>query len=121
MTDGNYKEIGLDIESARRRFLGNRALFEKFLFRFPEDQNYAKIMEAVKANQIEDAFTAAHTLKGLCGNLSLSKLYEKVSEVTERFRAKQMPGREELAALETVYQETLELIASIKEKGIPEF
>lgn len=121
MTDENYREIGLDLASARQRFLGNRELFEKFLFRFPEDQNFVKIMEAVEAGQMEDAFNAAHTLKGVCGNLSLSKLYEKVSEITERLRAEQMPEDEELQALEEVYQETLELVASIKEKGIPEF
>ncbi len=121
MTDENYKEIGLDLASARQRFLGNRALFEKFLFRFPEDQNYAKMMEAVRENQMEEAFNAAHTLKGVCGNLSLSKLYEKSAEITEKFRAEQMPEKEELEALEHTYQETLELVASIREKGIPEF
>lgn len=121
MTDEKYREIGLDVASARQRFLGNRELYEKFLFRFPEDQNFAKIMEAVESSQIEEAFNAAHTLKGVCGNLSLSKLYEEVSKITERFRAEQMPEKEELEALEKVYQETLELVGSIKEKGIPEF
>lgn len=121
MTDENYREIGLDIESARQRFLGNRELFERFLFRFPEEQNYAKIIEAVKAGEIKEAFNAAHTLKGVCGNLSLSKLYEKVSEVTEILRSEQMPKEEALEELEKVYQETLELVASLREKGIPEF
>lgn len=121
MTDENYRELGLDIESARQRFLGNRGLFEKFLFRFPEDDNYKKILEAVSAGQTEEAFNAAHTLKGVCGNLSLTGLYEQVSKVTERLRAKEMPSAEELAELKEAYQKTLELLDDLKETGIPEF
>lgn len=50
MADENYREIGLDVASARQRFLGNRELFKKFLFRFPEEQNFAKIIEAVETS-----------------------------------------------------------------------
>lgn len=121
MTDENYMESGLDIASARQRFLGNRALFEKFLFRFPEDQNYKKMVESVKNGDVEEAFNAAHTLKGVCGNLSLKKLYDKVSEVTEVFRKGEFPEEAQMASLEEIYLETLGFLESVKENGIPEF
>jgi hypothetical protein len=121
MTDQEYKELGVDIESARQRFLGNRGLFEKFLFRFPNDQNYGKMVEALKAGDLKEAFEGAHALKGVCGNLSLSKLYNEVSELTEMLRAEKLPSQEEIERLEGVYQDTLQLVASIQENGIPEF
>ena len=35
----------------------------------------------------KEAFEAAHSLKGVLGNLSLTPLYDKVCEITELLRA----------------------------------
>ena len=35
---------------------------------------------------VEEAFRCAHTLKGVCGNLSMDELYKLVSVQTEFFR-----------------------------------
>ncbi|MBR6232339.1 MAG: Hpt domain-containing protein, partial [Erysipelotrichaceae bacterium] len=42
---------------------------------------------AIKENDLEAAFRAAHALKGVSGNLSLTPLYEKVVEITELLRS----------------------------------
>ena len=44
----------------------------------------------------KDAFRAAHTLKGICANLGLDRLYEIDCELTEKLRGRQTEGSEEL-------------------------
>ena len=39
-------EAGIDVDSALDRFMGNEKLLDKFLGKFPADQNYAKLVEA---------------------------------------------------------------------------
>ena len=46
------------------------------------------IVEEIAENDLEEGFKAAHALKGVSGNLSLTPLYEKVCEITELLRAK---------------------------------
>ena len=58
----------------------------KFLGKFLQDTNFAGLAEAVKKQDVEEAFRCAHTLKGVCGNLSMDELYKLVSVQTEFFR-----------------------------------
>ena len=45
-------------------------------------------LSAIGAGDLDAAFEAAHALKGVLGNLSLTPAYEKVSEMTELLRAR---------------------------------
>lgn len=56
--------------------MGNEALLERFLKKFPQDENYQKLCAAMEASDWEAALTAAHTLKGICGNLSIAPLFD---------------------------------------------
>ena len=38
--------------------------------------------------KVQDAFEAAHALKGVLGNLALTPIYDPVSEMTELLRAR---------------------------------
>ena len=79
-------QTGIDAESGIERFMGNEGLFEKFLRRFPADPSYSELVQALEAGETERAFEAAHTMKGVCGNLSMTRLYALVSEVVEQLR-----------------------------------
>ncbi len=70
---------GIRVEDALGRFMGNEALLEKFLNRFLEDKNYGQLKDAVSRGDHEEELRASHTLKGVCGNLSISVLYELVT------------------------------------------
>lgn len=121
MTDEAYYRQGFDIDAARRRFLGKREMYERFLLRFPEDSNYRKMQKALKENNIKSAFYHAHTLKGVCGNLSLYRLYEASGEIVEELRKDKLPDEEMFAGLRQCYEETLLWIEKIRKSGIPEF
>ncbi|MCR4856513.1 MAG: Hpt domain-containing protein [Erysipelotrichaceae bacterium] len=52
------------------------------------EASFDDLSRALEADDLDGAFKAAHALKGVSGNLSLTPLYEKVSEITELLRAK---------------------------------
>lgn len=78
---------GVDIESMMERFMGNDSMMERFLGKFLEDSNYDRLLEAVEAGNVEGAITASHTLKGICGNLSMNILYSLFTRQVEALRA----------------------------------
>lgn len=77
----------VDVETALRRFSGNEAMYVRYLLRFPDDENLPLLEAAVAAGDAEAARQAAHTLKGLSGNLGLTKLYEESTAMCALYRA----------------------------------
>lgn len=80
------EEAGIDVDNALERFMGNEALLERFLKKFLEDTNHAALTAAVFAGDQEAALTAAHTLKGVSGNLSILPLHELLTRQVQLFR-----------------------------------
>lgn len=80
-----YDYIGGDYEDALRRFLNER-LIERFVLKFETDQSYELLMKALNEKKHEESFRAAHSLKGVCANLSLMKLYKISADITEILR-----------------------------------
>ena len=70
-----YKAIGGNYEAVLGR-LHNEALIPRFTLKFLEDQSYLQLKQALENKNYEDAFRSAHTLKGVCQNLSFDRLYE---------------------------------------------
>ena len=112
-----YEAIGGNYEDVLRR-LRSEALIRKFTLKFLEDQSYSLLKQALGDNNCEEAFRGAHTLKGVCQNLSFDRLYEVSSELTEllRDRTGEKPGIPE--AMEKVtkeYEATIEEIKKLQE------
>ena len=77
----------IDVDGALERFMNNEALLERFLRKFPADPNYEKLTAAFAAGDREEALTASHTLKGVCGNLSMPALFSLFTRQVEALRA----------------------------------
>ena len=110
-----YKAIGRNYEDVLRR-LHNEAQIQKFTLKFLEDQSYLLLKQALKDKNYEDAFRSAHTLKGVCQNLSFDRLYEVSNELTEllRDRTGEQPGIPEAVEKVTeVYEMTIEEIKKV--------
>lgn len=82
------EECGADVETTLKRFMNNDAIYQKFLGKFPNDQNYANLGTNLEAGAFEEAYKCAHALKGVVGNLGLTPIYERVSELVEELRNK---------------------------------
>ena len=81
-----YQAIGSDFDEIFKRF-GNEQLILKFVKSFEKDKSFSELCEGFEEKDIEKAFRAAHTLKGVSVNLGFSELYAASSELTEVLRA----------------------------------
>lgn len=50
----------------------------------------SQLTQAMDAGDVETAFRAAHTLKGICANLGFKSLFEVSYDITEALRAGDM-------------------------------
>ena len=80
-------DAGMNVDDALQRFMNNEAILEKFMKKFLEDPSYDKLKNAVEEKNLEEAFSASHTLKGVAANFSFEALQNSSSEQCELFRA----------------------------------
>lgn len=83
------EEGGADVDITLKRFMGNEAIYMKFILKFLDDKNYDMIMDSLAKKDYAGAFAGAHSLKGVSGNLGLTPVYEASSSITELLRDKQ--------------------------------
>ena len=74
-TRAGLAAAGIDVDEGLERFMGSEAMLNRFLKKFPGDHGFATLAAALEAGDHEGAVSAAHTLKGLCGNLSIKPLF----------------------------------------------
>lgn len=84
-----YNKIGGDYGNAILRFK-SESLIKRFLPMFLSDPSFWELKDALKNGDVQTAFRAAHTLKGVCANLSLAKLCASSSAITEMLRAQNL-------------------------------
>lgn len=107
-------QAGIDVDSVMERFMGNEQLLDRMLQKFTQDTQYQALKEAIADNNMEQAFSASHTLKGMCGNLSMTELFALFSKQVELFRAdKQAEACAMMTEIENAYQSVLEGIAQL--------
>ena len=82
-----YAALGGDYQEVLGR-LCSEALVRRFVGKFLSDQSFQLLDTALSAGNYEEAFRAAHTLKGVTQNLSFTKLYQSSHEITEALRTK---------------------------------
>ena len=96
---------GIDLEDAMERFMDNEAMMTKFLIRFLDDPSFSQLCRAMEQQDAESAFEAAHTLKGVAGNLSMKALFQQTSALVEDLRQKDLAAAAgKMAALEEQYE-----------------
>lgn len=79
-------QLGADVEDALFRFMGNEALYERMLKKYPKVAEETAVMGHLASGDLETAEKNAHTLKGVAGNLSLDPLYKGYSEIVQLLR-----------------------------------
>lgn len=80
-----YKTIGGDYDGTVGRFLGEERVL-KFLKLFLKDPSISNLKENMAAENYQEAFRAAHTLKGVAANLGMDVMQQVSSDITEALR-----------------------------------
>lgn len=105
-----YQEIGGNYINMKER-LRREDRIEKFVLLFLKDNSYQVFVQAMEKGNDEEAFRAAHTLKGICMNLSFDALYQISSQITEYLRAHDMErAAAELPRFEGCYEKHIRAI-----------
>ncbi len=108
-----YEALHGDFDQACKRLMNER-MVTRFVLKFPSDPSMQQLREAVAAGDNENAFRAAHTLKGVAGNLAFTALYRAACDLTEQLRPLSEPADPSLlAALECEYQCALDAVGCI--------
>ena len=87
ITVDTLKEYGADTDDAIARCMNNADFYIKLVEKALSDGNYEKLNKAINTKDYETAFSAAHALKGVVTNLSLTPLAGPIIEITEYLRA----------------------------------
>lgn len=81
------KDFGANVSEGLDRCLNNEAFYLRLVKTAANDQNFERLEEAARKGDLPAAFEAAHALKGVMANLSLTPILTPVSEMTELLRA----------------------------------
>ncbi|MDE7168335.1 MAG: Hpt domain-containing protein [Clostridia bacterium] len=107
-----YEKIGGNYADTISRLMTEERIL-RFVRKFPADDSFNALKDALVRGSQEEAFRAAHTLKGVAQNLGFTALYEKASAVTEVLRGGSLDVAALMPDLESVYRLTVDGIADL--------
>lgn len=107
------KQKGFDVDGALRRFLNNAGLYKTCLKKFLNDTSFDEIKEAFLVGNCQDAFKAAHTMKGLTSNLGMDSLYHILQPMVEKLRIGNMDIEQDIKELEELYKEVYAIVEEL--------
>lgn len=108
-----YEKIGGDYDDVMNRLRTDERI-KKFLLKVAEDKSFETLCASLDARDMPEAFRAAHTLKGVCLNLSLTALYKSAGAMTEALRGKEEYSPEYGQYLERVREDYTRTVECIK-------
>lgn len=105
--DGDYEAV--------LSHLRKEELVRKFLYLFLSDDSYERLVRSLQTGDDGEAFRAVHTLKGICQNLSFTRLYNSSVALTEALRYGRSGDISGLAEqVREDYQRTVEAIQRMR-------
>ena len=111
-----YAQMNADYEDTIRR-IPNKKLIQKILLKFPKDESYRDLCSAMEEKRMRDAFTAVHTMKGICLNLGLRELSRAAVNLTEALRNDPTEKVPKLfTELKSVYGDTMSVIEKYRDE-----
>ncbi len=114
-----YAAMGGDYDEVIGRLRSER-LVQKFVLKFLDDGSYDLLCRALEEGNREEAFRAAHTIKGVCSNLAFTQLLQFSSQLTELLREDSGDSEQVQALFGQVresYQRTAQAIRSFREEA----
>lgn len=108
-----YQAMGADYEEVFGRLRSER-LITKFVLKFPGDPSFSQLQSTLEEKNVEEAFRASHTLKGVAQNLGFTPLYEATATLTEVLRAGNLPEDDNMMnAVAKEYERTVAAIEQL--------
>ena len=111
-----YAALGGDYKGVVSRLTSER-LVQKFIIKFLDDPSHDNLHKSIEDGNYQEAFRAAHTIKGVCQNLSLDKLYESIHILAEVLRSGEWNEEygELVKKLDSDYEQTVSAIKAFRD------
>ena len=103
----------IDVAAGLGRIMGNTKVYLRLLGIFADSKEFDSFKETLESGDFEKASEIAHTIKGMTGNLSLTKLYDISSTLNIELKA----GKKDddlIAQLFDAKDKTLEFIGVLQ-------
>lgn len=114
-----YDAFGGSYEAIKER-ISDDAIIKKFVVKFLSEPSYANLCQALECEDYEEAFRAAHSLKGVSVNLGFQRLSNSSGVLTEYLRGKEkqqidkMKWKELFESLSEDYKKVVDAIKSLE-------
>ena len=112
-----YLKFGGDFDEVLGR-LRREQTVRKFVFKFLDDKSFSLFEASMVKKDYEEAFRAVHTLKGICQNLSFTRLFESSSLTTTALKQNDWnKAVDMMPQLSNDYYEIVDIIRAYKNSG----
>ncbi len=108
-----YESVGGDMTSVIAR-LEDTETVELFVLEFANDPSYHTLLQSLREDDLESAFRAAHTLKGVGYTLGFARLGDCAAALCEKLRGDIKPSATDLRQLKAEYDRVLSAIQKYK-------
>ena len=108
--------VYINEEDGKKRVMNNGKLYARLLTKFKTDTNLNDLTAFAEAQDWEKAQAAAHTIKGIAANLSLTELFNQSLDVETQVKGKSLKP-ESLESLKTCFNETLKVLEEVIAKN----
>mgnify|MGYP005959300135 FL=1 len=109
-----YIKFGGDFDEVLGR-LRREQTVRKFVFKFLDDKSFSLFEASMVKKDYSEALRAVHTLKGICQNLSFTRLFESSSLVTNALKENDWnKAVDMMPKLSKDYYETINVIKDFK-------
>lgn len=111
LTIEKLRDYGAKTDEGLARCINNEAFYFRMIDLALKDKSFDELESALRAGDQDAAFAAAHSLKGVLGNLALEPMFRPASELTELLRSR-TPGDYD-ALLQKILEQRAKLEALI--------
>lgn len=111
--DNNY----INLEEGVARVAGQKAIYLKMLGMFLQAGEFQRFDDEMSAGDTAAAAGTAHAIKGLTGNLSLTKLFEASQNISDKLKVGDVPSQSELDEYHQILDDTKAAVNELISEG----
>ena len=109
-----YIKFGGDFDEVLGRLRREQSV-QKFMYKFLDDKSFQLFEASMENKDYEEALRAVHTLKGICQNISFTRLFESSSLMTKALKENDWNKADDmLPQLSMDYYEIINAIEELK-------
>lgn len=107
--------VYINVEEGLKRVMHNKTLYVKLLHKLKEDTHFMDLTAALQVKDYESAQTAAHAIKGMAANLSLTALFTQALQLEGHLKNRILAD-DSLESITRCYEQTLISIDKVLEQ-----